>query len=735
MAERPLLIPTKPSGKSGIEIYSNQYTDDFFQKENSCRDVIRLFSRMGDDPQCRKILLAIKNPIKSANWSIDEGTEEGINLEAKELLEQIFFKDMSWKEKLDEILTFLDFGHSVFEPVQENRNDGELGDYTGLSSLAWRNQSTLKEWDHDKVTGRLKRIKQEQSGDIEIDTWLDVDSLILFFNEKKGDDNGVSLLRYLYKPWRRKQLTQQMKMVGIERFAIGVPKVKVPPGLKREEEEFSSLVSEMRDFVNGRVDFLIHPSSFEVDLWNNSGFDPIKLETSIKRENEEMAGTILASFFELGTGGNGGAYALGENLERVFSKGIGFFADYIAQVVNVRLIPALMKMNFGDKIKTMPTLMHSGISEKSGKEFMEIVTGFKNAGLITPQENDEIYLREKYNLPKKEEGEDEPNPAPEPALPIPIPGMPPMPPALPVPANSIPTTLNSAMESMTMVEKENYSTMVLNTRKLINNSSDEINETLEKSLKAIGIDMVGQIIKNYKKLSEVNSLQAIDDLKHRGAVDFRKILQQVFVDIAGSALEQVIEEVPSTIGLNLKTQSIQLREFKNLPKHVRLLLKRQLKRISDKSINDLEDALAFQFMQTSQVTNDYRVIQQDLEGVVDSRITEKKLVTASTNAAATIINQTRTDYFFTPEVTEKIYAFVFNNVDPISAICKRLAGRVFAKNDREFLSYSPPLHHNCKSFLSSIPVGGRKPKIKALPPITEAQRDSITFNSLAEKIR
>ena len=231
--------------------------------------------------------------------------------------------------------------HAVFEVINANKQNKELGPYTGLLDLAFRDQSSITKWNHDKATGELVSLEQKQGGDIEVDAILPAQFLVIFYNKKKGNDNGFALLRPLYGPYKRKLMIEELKMIGIERSAIAFPSAKVPATWKSGSKEYEELVSLLSSYTSGQDSFVIYPDGVEIDFTSVT-FDPTKLEASIKAEDEKMSGSILASFVELGTGGNGGALALSENLEKFFTNGIVSFAQQVADVINTRLIPSLV---------------------------------------------------------------------------------------------------------------------------------------------------------------------------------------------------------------------------------------------------------------------------------------------------------------------------------------------------------------------------------------------------------
>jgi hypothetical protein len=734
-----LTFNTKEKGNSGTAIsalvYQNEYLNELIGVEAHT-----IYNRMRrSDTQVRKVLAAIVNPIKAATWSVPAVSDDQKDIEAAALMERIFFTDLDYDHKLNEILTFLAHGFSIFEVIHENKESSDFGQYTGLANLAFRNQTTITEWRVNAKSSKLEEVHQEQSGDAEVDVWLKTDTLLMFFNEREGDDNGFSLLRPLYGPYKRKLLIETLKMIGIERSAIPTPKLQVPQNIKPDDEEYKAAVQILSGFTSAENSFITYPEGWELDLHQNSGFDPMKLEDSIKREDEKMAGAILATFLELGTGGNSGAYALGENLEGFFAQVIASFAKSVANTINTKLIPNLIRLNYGDTIEVMPKITFTGITDKVGKEFMETVTGYTNAGVVTVDEPLEDYVRRVHNLPKKAEGEAADNQE-----------------------ASNETNNNSSDSNSTNDDTINTNELddedvqlsesiklaeAKNPQSLISQESKVINETMRTNLQFIADKLVADVVRKYKQLPESQKLRAIENIKLGGTAKYKRQLKGVLTTTSNKALDQVKTEVPEASDVKLKNneatfnlldefESIKFQDndFSNLPAHVRKLITLQATRVADRQASDLEDRVAFTFMQTEQTTDSAAVIEQEISNAANDYVNSSVIDTASTNVASTVVNQTRNEFFFDDEVLEEIYAFKFNNLNPKSAICKKLAARVFATNDNEFLQYSPPLHHNCKSYLSAVPQSAKtKPEIEPLPPITADERKSITLSE-KEKI-
>ena len=537
-------------------------------------------------------------------------------------------------------------------------------------------------------------------------------------------------------------------MVGIERSAIPTPTLEVPETISPTDKEYKAAIALLENFTSAENSYITYPKGWELNLHQNSGFDPMKLEDSIKREDEKMAGAILATFLELGTGGNGGAYALGENLERFFSMVIESFAKNIADTINAEVIPSMVRMNIGDNVDLFPKLQFSGITDKAGKEFMETLTGYTNAGIVQKDEPLEDYVRKVNNYPKKAEGEMLENQGAEDET---------------TQDNNDDNNDdsendnddNSANEGNDNPDNINLSNLdddaiilAENPRQEIKKQSVTTEELMRDNLRFIGEKLVRDIIKKYKSLPESNKLKAIDNIKLGGTAKYKRQLKGALNVTAKKALDQVKVEVPTEKEVKLSndikffnalddfgTFKFAENEFSNLPKHVQKLIALQSTRIVDRQANELEDRVAFTFMGTEQTTNDYKVIEKELNAAATGYVEGATIQTASVNVTSSLVNQTRNEYFFAPDVLEEIYAFRFSNQDPQSAICKKLTGKVFAKDDQEFLQYSPPLHHQCRSYLSTVLNSAKtKPQIEPLPPITKEDRKSITLSDRIEAI-
>src|ERR1035437_8526505 len=393
----------KPVGTSGTQIFAGYFSEEYLQTLRGRRGAKVWDEIRRSESQVSMLLNAIMNPIKSATWEFE--VAEGVpNGEQHKALVEYCAKDMiDWETHLHEALTNLIFGFSLFETIHNVVfNHPKFGTFNGLKALAFRSQKTIERWIVDTDSGDLETIVQWVQGDLSRDksNYFNIPAqfCLLFSVQKEGDNyEGISLLRPMYGAWFRKNLYLKIMGIGIEKNAIGTPVGTIPAG-KQDPEQLAKFKEVLESFTTHESAYMTIPSGWAVTILQNS-FDPAKLKEAILMENTEMINSVVANFLALGTNGGGGAFALGSELSKFFLSGIQIYANIISGVWNRKLIPDLIKLNFGPQ-DAYPKLKASGINDESGKELAEVLMLLTKAQGIKPDLKLEEYLRKMYSLPK-----------------------------------------------------------------------------------------------------------------------------------------------------------------------------------------------------------------------------------------------------------------------------------------------------------------------------------------------
>jgi len=713
-----------PIGRSGTLITGDEIQNDYISDLNGISAQETFTKMLLSDSQIRKLYHAVSNPIRSATWSIEPASDETQDLEAAALIEQILFCDLpdGFVAKLDEILTFPWHGHAVFEKIFKNR-DNSFGTYTGLANIAFRDQRTLDKWIFSR-DGVLEKIHQLQSGEVEVNVDIPRENLLIFFNEKKGNDSGFPFCRMLYGNYKRKLLYKQLQAIGIERAAIPVPHLMLPDGIDRDSEEYSDAVEQLAAFTQAEQAFFVTPVGYTLNYNQTATFDPAKVQVAIKAENEEIVGSLVGMWLEMGIGGNSAVGSSTGISAEFFRDGIEYLATKIADTINLELIPELMFLNYPTLPEKMPKLVHNGIADEAGKELMEVVTGYSSAGVITPDESLEDHIRKVHNLPKKVEGEMVENQ----------------------------TTQNDdntdeVIEEEVVVDDE---TVELNTkgaktvRTLINQQSVKISDVIRESISFSSGKYINDVMARYRQLPESRRQNSTSKVKMGGINKLKKELKRVLTETTVMSIDMAKTDIPSKKNVELNSSDkdllrmeekygdmsyIKLNDFSKLPTHIQLLIAKQSDLIAEDSLNELQKRIDFSFSSIETKVDDEKVVQQNIEEAAQNFEDSAQINLKGTNASALMVNEGRDTFFFEPEVLEEIHSFTFMNVAPKSAICRELAGTTFNTNDAESLRYSPPLHHNCKSYLRAnlkSSKGVKQLEISTLSPSAKAKK-SITL--------
>lgn len=395
------VLKTQELGTTGTESYSGYSNEEYLfdLKDYKTRALVYDKMRRGD-PQIKMCLGAVKAPIKAAPWEIEPYDVNDPDYVADaELMEYILFEgmDRGWSSYLSEALTMLDFGSSVFEMTDCIKQHPTFGPVNALKNLSFRSQKTLESWHLDPETQKLSHICQYAYGDIGRTVDIPGEFLLINTLEKEGSDyEGISALRACFGPWARKNFNLKTNQIGIEKFAVPTPIVTVPDG-KESGEQFDNMIAALEAWCVHEKGYLTKPEGWTIEF-NNNTYDPQKVEISIDNEDKRIAKAFIANFLELGMNGFG-SQSLSVDLSDFFTNSCEQVAQIIADQINDVVIPRMIQLNRGPRAY-YPKLKVSGISDRAGKELAEVLKILFDSKVVTPDDELEKYIRERYDLPE-----------------------------------------------------------------------------------------------------------------------------------------------------------------------------------------------------------------------------------------------------------------------------------------------------------------------------------------------
>lgn len=256
---------------------------------------------------------------------------------------------------------------------------------------------------------------------------------------------------------------------------------------------------------------------------------------------------------------------------------------------------------------------------------------------------------------------------------------------------------------------------------MIRDASKDLKSVMREFLGVIAEDYIAQITKKANKATPSQKVNATKKANIKGVTKYKQIISELMATLAIDAISQAKKEVPKN--------KFKFAEMDDLPPDLRKKLKLRLDLLIGKQIGDLQSVIDFAYANNEGTTDSINQIKEDLNDSALDWLDGTTLQAGAEITASTVISSAREAFFLDPEVEDEIEAYEFVNGDPVSKICKDLAGTVFAKDDPNAFRYTPPLHWNCKSWIRPILKGnlGNK-EISKLKPSTKEIENTIQFS-------
>ena len=702
------------AGTSGTKINSGLYDEEYLGKIMGDRGV-EIYDKMRrSDGQAKMLLSVVKNPIKSAKWQVQPATQDDKDIKIAEFIEHVLFNNIGYingkaktfREFISEVLTMIEFGFSLFEVVHKLvKGDKVYGDYIGIADFGFRHQRSITKWILDR-DGSILSVKQDVYGDLRSSTFISGQHSLVFSMDKEGDNyEGISMLRSCYGAYYRKNIYKQVQGIGIERAAKGVVVGKLSPDIAVNDiDDQTAAFQELIDALgNYALNGVVIGADTELQELKIS-HDAEKVLKAIDAENTEMTKSFLANFMELGmSSGSGGSYSLGSDLSDIFLSGIQYIADGIAESINIHVIKKLVNAKFGD-VDAYPKLKVTGINDKAGKEFAEILAMLADRDIVQVSTGLQEYAHKRLDLPALDDdirAKDEEMFKTEPPKPVEN------------KAELSDIKKNCGDDDLMCVfqlsEKDRDKFPI---SAMIEDYASEILSVMDKSLRLRSEKYIDGIMVRVRK----------GGIKTRNDVFKMKLPNnRAYKTALILWAEKVINEVyPATVA-EVKS-GVSLADIGGISGNEAELIIAQSNLIAKYQDQDIEKIIAFTF------NGNYGVVSKDnlddeMRRALAQYFAKNAIETSSVNMASSVVNSARKEAFLSPELEQEVESFVYTNGDPRSAICKNLAGKVLTSKQLEETQYYPPNHHNCKSYLVAQTRGDKDNKPVTGLEITGTQEE------------
>lgn len=421
MAPRGLFTET---GYSGLDQTRGIIQEEWLSDLSGARGM-RVYREMSDnDAVLGAMLHAIVQQLRGVTWTVEARGETEEDLAAAAFVESCMEDmSMSWGDFISEALTKLVFGWSYFEVVYKRR-DGSQGinakkassnfddGRIGWRKFAGRAQDTLRYWDIDDSGGIQGMVQSDQQG---ANRYIPISRSMLFRTSRaKNNPEGRSILRNAYTSWYYRRRIMEYEAIGVERDFAGLPVFYAPEEIfdsaassteKAALSEYKKIASELKR--NERAS-LVLPSVFDekgnrlvdIKLLSSGGSRQLNTNEIVDRHTKEMAMTTLSDVILLGHE-NVGSLALGTVKQSMWLASLTAQVMEISDVLNRHEIPRLMKLN-GWQLDEYPIMVAGSLQRPDTEELAMALERLVNAGMLSPDEEDERFLRSLLGLPQPE---------------------------------------------------------------------------------------------------------------------------------------------------------------------------------------------------------------------------------------------------------------------------------------------------------------------------------------------
>ena len=370
------------------------------------------------DPVVRRSWHMLRQTLLSATWRFECTDEEDpIAVELARFANEAFGFDgyagqmsLSWEEQLSYMLEFVPLGYRYAEEIYRVGPDEQGRARVWLDRYADREPSAHLRW-LSRDNQQLDGVMQQVVGVGRTPEPIPSNKLLLLALNRTGSNfEGSGMLRPVWWWWRTKQKVSNLMCVGVDRWAVPTPRVKVDRSVAElhglTDADINAMIddaeAQAQAFLSAEQSYLVDNPVVSFDQYasapNLYAQGPLDI---IKECDNQISQAFLAQFANLGITDTG-SRSVGEVHLSVFRRAAINLLDIVASVVSGvdrrggGTIGRLIRWNYGpiDPSK-LPRLTHTGLDTDDLAESLAMLPQLVTAGLLTPDDELERAIRER----------------------------------------------------------------------------------------------------------------------------------------------------------------------------------------------------------------------------------------------------------------------------------------------------------------------------------------------------
>lgn len=387
-------------GIRGLKNLAGRINEEYLAALKTWSKESKIYTEMIDDVIVGTLLDAVKLPLLAAEFAVDPAPAQGEgDKQAAEWLEKALdgMYRQAWEQYVTEAVSALEWGFSIGEIVLEKRSDGRLWP----RNIEPRGQETLEKWEfdeHDQTTAFIQR-----DPDHGILYTIPLEKCVhIVFRGRKGNPQGRSILRSIYRPWRFCKDLENLEAIGIERDVGGMPVAVLPEG-DISSADITSLKDALKSLRNDEASYLITPPGVTITPYGG-GTKMYDVSAVIERKQKEILGRLFAQFLKLGMD-KVGSQALVKGSQDFFMLALRSVQETITQALNQQLVPYLFSYNDFPGMTGLPSIFWHAPGKVDTTGLIASLKIASEAKLFTPTDEDEDEIRTLLDWPELPEDE------------------------------------------------------------------------------------------------------------------------------------------------------------------------------------------------------------------------------------------------------------------------------------------------------------------------------------------
>lgn len=653
-----------------------------------------VYDKMLTDDQVKAVLQFKQHAVISRDYYFDvpkdpeTGAEDKGQREIADFLRySIGHMRGSFVDNLLEILSALKYGFALLEKIYAVI-EYEGRSYWGLKDMKLRPFDSFNGGFITDQHGNLVKIIQNISLE---EVEIPLSKAIHFVHQPDVDRHyGESDLRTAYRAWWSKDITIKFWNIFLERHAAGFVHAYVDP----EKGSISDTQKRsLQNFVENLTasSGIVTPAAVGIDIKNPQSTDTY--EKAIASHDKAIAKSLLVpNLLGLSEQGQTGSYSQSQTQLESFFWVLDAIAARVEEVLNEQCFRDLALWNFGES--EFPRFTFEPISDEKKEQIAKTWAELISKSAVTKSDSDEKWLRDLIGAPEKEEPEEEESPED----------------LLPVEQPSIDDWLADNGVDLSKFEERAWLKRVNFER--IERTFDQKDEALLKSLLPVMGRVRESIRQQVIKIGGERSWGNINPkelevvaIPKNLLIQTRKILKVHLNEAADEGYSQAKKELPKKffrrVGPGMDKTQLE-----------RFLASRSMKitGVIEQAVLDAVQRVLENALKYDKSTKDTLLaIEENTDllkvlPTVDSAGRAINVPARLENIARTnisdAVNQARLSLFADPELKGFVQAYEYSAIldSRTTEICEHLHGKIL----RDFASYLPPNHYQCRSIL--VPV-------------------------------